>query len=153
MREKILMKLAGWHASYPWRMLLVVTVTTVILAGFASQLSVTTRTSDLLPEGDPKVEQFNTIIDEFQTATNLVVVVEGEEHDIKAFADILAERILEIRDTTHNQEYREEIQKLREKIFKLSQKKDKEEEIAGLRSRIQELDAGIGWIIKLPSIF
>ena len=79
MREKILIKLAGWHASHPWRMLLVVTAITIILGGFASQLSVTMRTSDLLPEGDPKVEQFNTIIDEFQTATNLVVVVEGEE--------------------------------------------------------------------------
>ena len=94
MREKILKKIAYWHASHPWRMFLVVVVLTVILGGFAGQLTVSTRTSDLLPERDPKVVQFNRIIDEFATATSLIVFVQGEEQRIKDFADQLAPQIL-----------------------------------------------------------
>jgi predicted RND superfamily exporter protein len=70
-----------------------------MFAAFASQLKLTTHTSDLLPSGDAKVEQFNKIIDEFSTATSLVVVVQGEESRIKQFADHLAPLIVEARDT------------------------------------------------------
>ena len=70
-----LKKLAAWHASNPWRMLGIMVVVTVILAGLAGQLKVSTHTSDLLPEGDPKVVQYNNILDELITATSLGVVV------------------------------------------------------------------------------
>jgi len=96
MREKMLKKLAEWHTAHPWRALLIVLLLTFIFIGFASQLTITTRTSDLLPERDPKVIQFNKIIDEFATATNLIVYVEGEEQRIKEFADQLAPLILEL---------------------------------------------------------
>jgi len=56
---------------------------TVIFLGFASQLDITMRMTDLLPEKDPRVAQFNEIIDEFNTATSLVIVVQGEEKRIK----------------------------------------------------------------------
>jgi predicted RND superfamily exporter protein len=98
MREKILIKLAQWHASHPWRMLLVVLLLTVLFASFAIQLSVTMRWSDLLPSDDQRTIQFNKIIDEFVSATSLVVVVQGEEDRIKAFADALAPKILALRD-------------------------------------------------------
>lgn len=98
MRERILIKLAQWHASHPWRMLLVVLLLTVFFASFAIQLSVTMRWSDLLPSSDQRTIQFNKIIDEFVSATSLVVVVQGEEGRIKAFADALAPKILTLRD-------------------------------------------------------
>ena len=78
MREKILIKLANWHASHPWRMLLIALLITVIFAAFASQLSVTMRWSDLLPSDDQRTIQFNKIIDEFVSATSLVVVAQGK---------------------------------------------------------------------------
>ena len=99
MREKLLKKLAAWHSQYPWRMLLTAVIITVILGGLAGRLTLTMRTSDLLPEGDPHVVNFNKILDEFSTATSLVVVVQGEESRIKKFADELAPRILELRDS------------------------------------------------------
>jgi len=98
MREKILIKLAQWHAAHPWRMLLIVLLLTVFFAAFAIQLSVTMRWSDLLPSGDQRTIQFNKIIDEFVSATSLVVVAQGEEDRIKAFADALAPKILALRD-------------------------------------------------------
>jgi predicted RND superfamily exporter protein len=74
MRDNILKKLADWHATYPWRMLVIVILLTVILAGLSGQLTITMNMKDLLPEGDPKVDQFNQIVDEFATATSLIVV-------------------------------------------------------------------------------
>jgi len=77
MREKILKRLASWHAAHPWRMLLIVVLLTVILGGFASQIGINPRMSELLPKKDPKVVQFNRIIEEFATATNLIVLVQA----------------------------------------------------------------------------
>ncbi len=112
MREKILKNLANWHAFHPWRMALVVLILAVIFLAFASRLSVTMRTSDLLPERDPKVVQFNKIIDEFTTAASLIVVVQGEEKRIKEFADQLAPQILETRDTSRDDSLQAQIDKL-----------------------------------------
>ncbi len=60
------------------------------------------QTSDLMPANDPRVVEYNKILDEFVTATNLVIVVQGEEKRIKAFADGLAPRILELKDGGSN---------------------------------------------------
>ncbi|MGD8537563.1 MAG: MMPL family transporter [Candidatus Aminicenantes bacterium] len=104
MREKLLIKLAHWHAAYPGRMLLIVFLLTLLFGFFAGHLKVTMRWSDLLPSKDRRTIEFNKIIDEFVSATSLVVVVQGEEKRIKEFADILAPRILETVDTNNNGE-------------------------------------------------
>jgi predicted RND superfamily exporter protein len=145
MREILLKKLAVWHAAHPWRMLLIVLLLTFIFIGFAFQLTITTRTSDLLPEHDPKVVQFNRIIDEFATATNLIVYVEGEEKRIKEFADALAPKILELRDNTRNEDLQEEIDKLQVKIEKLEAKRGRESKIEELRTEIQELQSQVNF--------
>ena len=101
MREKLLKKLAAWHAAYPWRMLAFVLVVSVVSAYLAGHLSVTMRWSDLLPTKDPRTIEFNKIIDEFVSATSLVVVVQGEESRIKEFADVLAPKITAAYDDQH----------------------------------------------------
>ena len=102
MREKLLKKLAYWHSNYPWRMLMICVLITIISGGLAKQLTLSMQTSDLLPEGSSKVVQFNKIVDEFATATNLTVVVQGNKKRIKEFADEIAPHILELRDTSQN---------------------------------------------------
>ncbi|MFH1944670.1 MAG: hypothetical protein ABIK95_03495, partial [Acidobacteriota bacterium] len=52
-----------------------------------------------------KNRQFNQIIDEFVTATNIIVVVEGPEEQIKIFADELAPLLLSARDDSLNAKY------------------------------------------------
>jgi predicted RND superfamily exporter protein len=71
---------------------------------FAGHLEVTMRWSDLLPSKDQRTIQFNKIIEEFVSATSLVVVVEGEEGRIKEFAETLAPRILETTNSHGNRE-------------------------------------------------
>ena len=93
MREKILKSLAKYHAHHPWRMLVIVAVLTIIFLALASHLKVTMRWSDLLPSKDRRTISFNKIINEFVSATSIVVVVQGDEERIKAFAEEALPRI------------------------------------------------------------
>ena len=141
MREKILKKLANWHASHPWRMLLVVFLLTIIFGVFAEHLKLTMRWSDLLPSGDKRTTQFNKIIDEFTSATSLVVVVQGEEDRIKEFADNLAPRILTATDISKNNSLQKKIDKINKKIDQLKTKKNSGSTISKLQSEIKTLQA------------
>jgi len=141
MRETLLKKLAFWHAHHPWRMLTIVVVLTMLFGFFAEHLEVTMRWSDLLPSGDPKTEEFNEVIDEFSSATSLVVVVQGNEERIKEFADTLAPKILELVDTTKNEKNLKHIGKLEKRIEALKEK-------AGTESKIIRLQTEIGSLRK-----
>jgi predicted RND superfamily exporter protein len=68
-------------------MLAVVGVLTVVFGLLASQIKITMRWSDLLPAKDRRTVQYNKIINEFVSATSIVVVILGEEKRIKAFAE------------------------------------------------------------------
>ncbi|UCC38851.1 MAG: MMPL family transporter [Candidatus Aminicenantes bacterium] len=87
MREKILKTLAGFHARRPWWMLAIIAGLTIIFGYFAAHFKVTMRWSDLLPSEDRRTIQFNKIIDEFVSATSIILVVEGQEERIKSFAE------------------------------------------------------------------
>jgi len=145
MRDNMLTKLADWHATHPWRMLVIVILLTVILAGLSGQLTVTMNMKDLLPAGDPKVDQFNEIIDEFNTATSMIVVAQGEENRIKAFADELAPKVVELVDTTMNAENQEKIKNLQRRIDKLIAKGNKETKIGELYSQLDKLQDRINF--------
>jgi len=138
MRESFLKKLAAWHSSHPWRILGIMIVVTIMLAVLAGQLKVSTHTSDLLPEGDPKVVQYNKILDEFVTATSLVIVVQGEEERIKTFADELAPQVLELRDSSQNTAFQKKIDDLDVKIKKLRARGQQSNKIIKLQSQLEE---------------
>jgi len=137
----MLKKLALWHAYHPWRMVLVVLFLTIIFSFFAGQLKITMRWSDLLPSGDKRTVQFNKIIDEFTSATSLIVVVQGEEGHIKEFAEDLAPRILTAIDTSKNDLLQKDIDKIRKKISRLKNTEKDESKIAKLQSEIETLQA------------
>jgi len=94
MREKILKSLAKIHTHHPWRMLVIVAVLTIIFLALASNLKITMRWSDLLPSKDRRTISFNKIINEFVSATSIVVVIQGEEERIKAFAEDVVPKIM-----------------------------------------------------------
>ncbi|MCG2716557.1 MAG: MMPL family transporter [Candidatus Marinimicrobia bacterium] len=94
MRDKILSKLAKLHANHPWRMLIIVTAITIICIILASQIQISPKWSDMLPKGDKRTAEFDRILDEFVSASSIVIVVQGEEAKIKAFADTIAPKLL-----------------------------------------------------------
>jgi predicted RND superfamily exporter protein len=87
MRDKILKSLAKLHTLHPWKMVIMVVIITTIMGAFATQLEQSMRWTDLLPSKSEKTIQYNKVINEFVTATNIIIVVEGEEEKIKAFAE------------------------------------------------------------------
>ncbi len=124
-------------------MLAIVVFLTIVFVGFAEHLTVTMRWSDLLPSGDTRTEEFNKVIDEFTSATSLIVVVQGDEAHIKAFADRLAPRILELYDSESNDKFQKQLEKIEKTIKKLEAKGGEDarvnvlqEEIKSLRERI-----------------
>jgi len=94
MRDKILSKLAKLHANHPWRMLIIVTAITIICIILASQIQISPKWSDMLPKGDKRTAEFDRILDEFVSVSSIVIVVQGEEAEIKAFADTIAPKLL-----------------------------------------------------------
>jgi len=139
MREKLLKTLAQWHASYPGRMLGTVIILTLIFAALSTQLTLTMRWSDLLPSEDHRTIQYNKIIEEFVSATSIIVVVQGEEERIKEFADVLAPRLLAAVDTSQNRTVDKQISRIRKKIARWEQKQNSENRITGLNEQIREL--------------
>jgi len=109
MRDKILKALAKLHAQHPWKMVIVVLIITIIMGAFATQLKQSMRWTDLLPTKSEKTIQYNKVINEFVTATNIIVVVEGEEEKIKAFAEAVVPQIMLATDPKDGQLYAKRI--------------------------------------------
>ncbi|GAJ04411.1 unnamed protein product, partial [marine sediment metagenome] len=120
MREKILKNLARLHVQHPWKMLGLVVIITIIMGIFAGQLKQSMRWTDLLPTKSEKTIQYNKVINEFVTATSIIVVVEGEEERIKAFAEAVVPKIKLVTDPedgklyTKRIDYKQDIDFIRE---------------------------------------
>ncbi len=94
MRERLINKLADLVVNKSKQMLWGILIATVILMGFSSRMSMTPKWSDMLPEGDKRTLEYDLILDEFQSASSIVVVAQGPEAEIKAFADELVPILL-----------------------------------------------------------
>ena len=141
MREQLLKKLAILHTVNTHRMIVLVTLLTIILGIVSSRLHVTMRWSDLLPAADPRTIEYNRIIEEFKTASNIVIVLQGNEDRIKAFADTLAP-LLESAVSIDVSDQHPGIEALRMKLDtipaeQLSQRRDLEKRIHSLQSNLQ----------------
>ena len=94
MRENFLKAIARWSVEKTGWVMTVILILTVFFGVLASRIQFTTKWSDMLPRGDKRTIEFDRILDEFISASSIVVVVQGEEGRIKAFADTLAPKLL-----------------------------------------------------------
>ena len=95
MRDQLIKKLADLAVNKTKLMLWIVVAITIVTAVLSFGMSMTPKWSDMLPEGDPRTIEFDRILEEFQSASSIIVVAQGDEADIKAFADALAPRVME----------------------------------------------------------
>ena len=68
-------------------------VVTGIAAGLAGQLKLTMHFTNLMPQEHPMVDEFNRVIDDYSTASMIIIAARGEESQLKRFADELAPQI------------------------------------------------------------
>lgn len=131
MREKLLEKLAHWQYTRTRTVLGIFLVLTIIMGFLAGQLKTTMRWSDLLPENDPRTIEFDHVINEFSTASSIVVVVQGEEHRIKSFADAVVPKIKKVVSPHGEQmikrvDYKQEMDFIKNHALMLMKKSDLE---------------------------
>ena len=132
MRNKILLTLARFQANHPWRVLAVFTILTILFTYFASNLKTTMRWSDLLPKDDPRTIEFDNIVKDFSSASNMVVVIQGKEDEIKKFADEIAPIISQMESKNGEKlikriDYKQEIDFLKNHAFMIMKKSDLED--------------------------
>ena len=94
MRDKLLIKLADWAVNKTRWVITVVIMLTLFLGFLASNIQMSPKWSDMLPKGDKRTIEFDRILEEFTSASSMVVVVQGEETQIKDFADYLAPKLM-----------------------------------------------------------
>ena len=95
MRARLIKKLADLAVNKTSLMLWIMAGITLITLVLSGGMSMTPKWSDMLPEGDKRTLEFDRILEEFQSASSIIVVAQGKEADIKAFADDLAPRVLD----------------------------------------------------------
>jgi len=95
MRDRLIKKLADLAVNKTKMMLWGVLLFTILTLLLTSRMSMTPKWSDMLPAGDKRTIEFDRTLEEFQSASSIIVVAQGAEEDIKAFADDLAPRVLE----------------------------------------------------------
>ena len=96
MRQRLLTTLGRWAGEKTWWMLLVVIVLTVIFGGLSGQLEMTMDMTGLLPKDDPMVDEFNYIFEEFNGASTIFIVAQGEMDDMVRFAEEMTPRIKDL---------------------------------------------------------
>lgn len=124
MRDTLLKWWGGHSYTNPWLILTIVILVTVAAFWVSPQLRMTTRWVDMMPEHDPKTIEFNKILDKYASASNVVIVVKGDEKRIKAYADSLAPKIEALTDIVKRVEYTVEEQYLARHGFMLTEESD-----------------------------
>jgi len=126
MREKLLRKWARFAASHPWRIITGLLIVTVLAAISASTLKMSMRWSDLLPMGDPMAQEFDRILKEYKSASTIHIVVQGEEQQMKEFADAIAPQIEELTEYVERVDYKIDMEFFAEHGFMLVKAQDLE---------------------------
>ncbi|MBT3681591.1 MAG: MMPL family transporter [Candidatus Marinimicrobia bacterium] len=94
MRNYFLEKVALFSVHKTWQMLSGLLLISIFLGYFAGQLEISTSYTEMLPKGNAKALEFELILDEFNNASNIILLAEGDEKELKAFADYLKPRLL-----------------------------------------------------------
>ena len=124
MREKLLKKWAHFAATHPWRVIIGLFIVTVFALISASRIRMDMRWSDLLPMHDPMAQEFDRILKEYKSASTIHIVVQGQEHEIKQFAEAVAPQIEELTKYVDRVDYKLDIKFFAEHGFMLAKAQD-----------------------------
>ena len=106
-RSRFLGRLGRFAARRRWWIILGALVLTGAAGYLANELTFRTHMTDVLPADDPQVDAFQEILDAFDSANFISVVVQGEDRELmKSFAAELAPRLEELDEYVHWVNYR-----------------------------------------------
>lgn len=93
MRKRLLSGLAKQISTHPWRVGLILLLVSLVFAALAEQLTFTTSVTNLMPQDDPMIVEFNKVMEEYAGAASMLVVVEGRPDKLVEFADRVTPKI------------------------------------------------------------
>ncbi|MGA7303795.1 MAG: outer membrane lipoprotein-sorting protein [Rhodothermales bacterium] len=125
-RHRLYTKLADLAVRRPWTMLGLALVATLIAAAFASRLELRMQFKNMMPQSHPTVLEYDRIVDQYSSASSLIVVVRGKEDEIKSFANELAPRLRAMKDYIRRVDYKLDTDFVRRHGFMLLKAKDLE---------------------------
>ena len=106
MREQLLLGIASLAERRPRRVLAVAALVTMGALWGMSQLELHMHFKNLMPQSHPMVREFNRIVDDFSSASQIIVTAIGREEDLKRFADEVAPRIGAMAEYVRRVDYR-----------------------------------------------
>jgi predicted RND superfamily exporter protein len=106
MKEKLLRQWARFAATHSWWVIAGMFVLIILSLISAQDLRMDMRWSDMLPSGDPMAQEFERIIEEYKSASTILIVVQGDELEIKRFADEIAPEIEKLEEYVKRVDYK-----------------------------------------------
>jgi predicted RND superfamily exporter protein len=106
MKEKLLRKWARFAATHAWWIICGMFIVTLLSVWSAHDLRMDMRWSDMLPMGDPMAKEFDQILKEYKSTSTILVVIQGDELEIKKFADEIAPQIEKLEDYVDRVDYK-----------------------------------------------
>ena len=106
MKDRLLRTIAALAESRPGAVLIATFLVTALAAWQMGQLELRMQIKDLMPQDHPMVQEFNRIVDDFSSASQIIVAASGQEAEIKAFADELAPRLAAMEEYVRRVDYR-----------------------------------------------
>ena len=123
MRDRLFERIGQWAYKYPWRVISIVAVIFIVSIVFSEHLKITTSWSDLLPKDDPKVKEYKKILNQYESASLVMVVLQGKEERIKKYAEEVAP-VIESIDSVKFVKYKIDEDFIRNHALMLMKKKD-----------------------------
>ena len=123
MRSRMLIALSKLSANHPGKVIIAAILITAIAIFLAKDLYISMLWSDLLPGNDPQVKEFEKILEEYDSASNSIVVINGPEQSIKRFADELAPHLRDLEDDVKRVTYKIEKDFILDHGFMLTKEK------------------------------
>ena len=87
MRKLLLTWIAHNSVNKTWQMTVGITIITLIAVYLTSTLKFQTGYENLLPKDNPRIDEFNTILEEFENESNIILLARGSEKQLKEYAD------------------------------------------------------------------
>ena len=87
MSKRFLETISGLSVTHTWWMFTGILLLTSFLGYHVSTLQVRMGFDSLLPRNNPRIAEFNRILDEFQNESNIMLLAKGTEDSLKAYAD------------------------------------------------------------------
>lgn len=106
MRKKLLAVLSNFIGENPWWSGLILFFISIVFALMAGQLTMQTSFTNMMPENDPMVAEFDRIIDEFSGAASMLVVAEGDPEKLIKFAEKAGPALEEVTEYFKKVDYR-----------------------------------------------